>query len=98
MSRFPTAEEVTRFWGERCPDYEPECPCCQAWALFDGRAEAFEQAAQIADRYAVDAEKQAATAADGVAHDALLMASDFCELLAGELREQAIRKASGESA
>lgn len=22
-------------WGERCPDFEPECPACQAWRLFD---------------------------------------------------------------
>jgi hypothetical protein len=22
-------------WGERCPEYEPECPCCVAWRKFD---------------------------------------------------------------
>lgn len=22
-------------WGERCPDYEESCPCCQAWDNFD---------------------------------------------------------------
>jgi hypothetical protein len=24
-----------RWYGERCPDYEPECACCKAWNLFD---------------------------------------------------------------
>lgn len=24
-----------RIWGSRCPDYEPECPCCKAWRLHD---------------------------------------------------------------
>ena len=23
------------FWGERCPDYSPDCFCCQRWDLFD---------------------------------------------------------------
>lgn len=22
-------------FGERCPDYEPTCMCCQAWHVFD---------------------------------------------------------------
>jgi hypothetical protein len=22
-------------WGERCPDYEPGCPACEAWKLWD---------------------------------------------------------------
>ena len=28
-------EAITDYWGERCPDYEPECPTCQAWAEYD---------------------------------------------------------------
>lgn len=24
-------------WGERCPDYEPDCPACAAWRAFDAR-------------------------------------------------------------
>lgn len=30
-----TAEEITAHWGERCPDYEATCPCCQMWKMFD---------------------------------------------------------------
>lgn len=28
-------EVMAEYWGERCPDYEPECPTCQAWAEYD---------------------------------------------------------------
>lgn len=35
MSRIQTAEEITRNYGERCPDFEPGCPCCQMWAMHD---------------------------------------------------------------
>lgn len=37
-------EALTEYWGERCPDHEPGCPTCDAWAeydkLVDERAEA----------------------------------------------------------
>lgn len=33
--KIPTAEEITSQWGERCPDYEPDCACCQMWAMHD---------------------------------------------------------------
>lgn len=26
---------MTQFWGDRCPEYYPGCPACEAWALFD---------------------------------------------------------------
>lgn len=29
------AEAITEAFGERCPDFEPECHCCKAWAEFD---------------------------------------------------------------
>lgn len=29
------AEAITVHWGERCPDYEPQCACCAAWAQYD---------------------------------------------------------------
>ena len=29
---------VWNVWGDRCPDFEPECPCCRAWAEFDQNA------------------------------------------------------------
>ena len=28
-------EAITAHWGERCPDYEPQCACCAAWAQYD---------------------------------------------------------------
>ena len=28
-------EAITGYWGERCPDHEPECPTCQAWDELD---------------------------------------------------------------
>ncbi|MEN3145735.1 hypothetical protein ABCW43_00310 [Neorhizobium sp. IRAMC:178] len=33
--KFPTAEEITRDWGERCPDVDQDCGCCQMWNTFD---------------------------------------------------------------
>lgn len=26
---------VTEAFGERCPDYDADCPCCIAWEAFD---------------------------------------------------------------
>ena len=28
-------EAVTVYWGDRCPDHDPECPTCQAWDEYD---------------------------------------------------------------
>jgi len=28
-------EKIKEDWGEKCPDYEPECPCCRAWKMFE---------------------------------------------------------------
>ena len=28
-------EAITYYWGERCPDYEPECLCCKAWGEYE---------------------------------------------------------------
>ena len=25
-------EALVDYWGEQCPDYNPDCACCQAWA------------------------------------------------------------------
>ena len=33
MNKIEEAMEAQ--WGERCPDYEPECPCCEAWKEYD---------------------------------------------------------------
>jgi hypothetical protein len=33
---FALSEERTLAeYGPRCPDFEPDCPCCAAWAFFD---------------------------------------------------------------
>lgn len=33
--KFPTAEEITRDWGERCADFDQDCGCCQMWNTYD---------------------------------------------------------------
>ena len=38
MSRpwlFMTPAEITLLYGERCPDFEPECSVCKRWARYD---------------------------------------------------------------
>lgn len=27
---------MVEYWGPQCEEYEPGCPCCEAWAKFDG--------------------------------------------------------------
>lgn len=29
------AEAIIEAFGERCPDFDPECHCCKAWAEYD---------------------------------------------------------------
>ena len=29
------AAYLTENFGDRCPDFEPECMCCKLWALHD---------------------------------------------------------------
>lgn len=47
-------EAITAHWGDRCQDFGPDCPTCQAWAEYDAlrtaRADALEQAAVRLDR------------------------------------------------
>lgn len=38
----PVYAAIAEVWGERCPDFEPECPCCKAWAAWDEMQEAAE--------------------------------------------------------
>ena len=26
---------LVKFFGERCPDFEPDCECCRRWKLLD---------------------------------------------------------------
>lgn len=28
-------KRIESYYGERCPDFEPNCPCCHAWFLYD---------------------------------------------------------------
>ena len=28
-------EAMEAHWGKRCPDYEQDCPCCEAWDEYD---------------------------------------------------------------
>lgn len=32
------ADAITEQYGERCPDYEPECWCCKVWKQYDALA------------------------------------------------------------
>ena len=43
-------EAISEYFGERCPDFEPGCPCCRAWAEFD-ETERLRTALLRADRY-----------------------------------------------
>jgi hypothetical protein len=31
----PAEEKISADWGERCPDFDPGCFCCQMWAMYD---------------------------------------------------------------
>ena len=33
--KFLTADEIVKWYGERCPDTEPGCPTCAAWLRYD---------------------------------------------------------------
>lgn len=45
------AEAITDYFGPRCPDTEPGCPCCDAWAQYDGlRGEYNKDAAALFER------------------------------------------------
>lgn len=35
IDRFVSWLYITRLWGPRCSDYEPECPCCEQWKAHD---------------------------------------------------------------
>ena len=41
MSRI--VEAITEWFGTRCPDFNADCACCQAWAEYDGLVEALEE-------------------------------------------------------
>lgn len=28
-------ESIKSYWGDRCEDFDADCPCCKAWQVFD---------------------------------------------------------------
>jgi hypothetical protein len=32
-------EGMIQYWGEKCPDYDRQCPTCQAWKEFEASGE-----------------------------------------------------------
>jgi hypothetical protein len=32
-------EAMTTYWGEKCPDYNSQCPTCLAWKEFESSGE-----------------------------------------------------------
>jgi hypothetical protein len=34
-SKNPIHEAVEFYWGERCPEHDPNCPTCKAWREYD---------------------------------------------------------------
>ena len=71
------AEAITGQWGERCPDYEPQCACCAAWAQYDALTNAKRtRKVPIPDRAQIIADYRAGTpVADVLAKYALPAAS-----------------------
>lgn len=44
------AESIEEAFGARCPEFEPGCHCCRAWAQYDDlRNDALEEAAKVAE-------------------------------------------------
>ena len=35
IERFISWLYTRKIWGPRCGEYEPECICCQKWAIHD---------------------------------------------------------------
>ena len=35
IDRFISWVYTRKMWGQRCIDYDPGCPCCEAWATHD---------------------------------------------------------------
>lgn len=35
MEKNLVEEAVTEYFGERCPEYEPGCACCEGWKQYD---------------------------------------------------------------
>jgi hypothetical protein len=32
-------EAMIQYWGEKCPDYDRQCPTCKAWKEFEASGE-----------------------------------------------------------
>ena len=42
---------LTETYGQRCPDYEPGCACCEAWQVYDISGDAL---VAVVEQYARD--------------------------------------------
>lgn len=45
----PIEEALAEYWGNRCPDFDPTCPICTAWAAFDKLKRPVIEAANVMD-------------------------------------------------
>ena len=51
---------IKEYYGKRCPDFEPECVVCQAWAEFDEAKRVINQKRFIRKYYPMLTEQQKA--------------------------------------
>lgn len=80
LTQIPSAKNITEDWGDRCSDFEPECPCCQMWAMHDAiDALSSENAALKAER---DRLREALKSARYYVEDAVIDDGgiDICEI------------------
>lgn len=35
LNEYWLENKIERLYGKRCPDYEKECGCCQAWSVYN---------------------------------------------------------------
>jgi hypothetical protein len=74
-------EAITEWFGPRCPDQEPGCPCCDAWAEYDViKAEIERLRAALAPLAALPIEDSPA------ADDVPLYGLDGCYITHGDIR------------
>lgn len=56
----PIEEAITEQFGERCPDFDADCICCQVWSQYDDLVE--QRATVTALRTELEAVKREAVA------------------------------------
>lgn len=53
-------QAIKEYYGKRCPDFEPECVVCQAWAEFDATKRVLNQKRFMRKYYSTLTEEQRA--------------------------------------